>query len=761
MSGWAVAAAAAALGLTALVAIGYGIFGSVLNVRINDARALTPRYAPADTLVDVYGALMMFDPYGKLRAFVPTTPAVMRWDAADNDARVFAPDPADFASTVGANTYAFALVPGALAGQTCPFWYNTAYDARGRPLACTGGAAPGQPFGLLPLDFQGLVDFAYLPPILYEGPAFRGYWNAANNTPSLTNATCGAGGKFYYVVSDAGNTPLGPHTDWHPLDQAVCFNGTWDHVASAGVDSVFGRVGVVAAAYADYSSALVEHAGAPLSDTLGAQYVLLAPSAGLPNAAQLAAVPGDLTLVGATFGLPAAPAFPLANNTVAGYAKNPVVDRQGRWVYTDVGQPVETITGTPNQITPTCAGYTCVLALSQDIATNSTPTFAAVFYDTDRVVPASPSGGNAFQLPSNAGTAGQVLRRTGTGTQWEDPRLEAVVGANGVQIQQLSGTNASIGIDPVGNFTAHSATLQMLVLNGAPYSSAIVSITAVPPLVATANTSSSATVSISPNPAFATVTVGGAVFSGSGAADIRAPVINGTMVLDAGAQTIGGAKTFTSAIVAAGDVGVQCNNAANTFSASLRAGAGLAQNLTFRAPINYGTAGDVLATDGAGNHAYVANGASIVRFVSSAVVTRTGAAFVSLYGTGAGTLTIPANTLGVGTSIYVKFACSFISGAGTSTYRVVLGGTTLVTSAALANVVSTPMNIELTIWSVTATTAVVEGSILRGSTVSVFTQPSPVTINPAVPNVFDVQVQFSSAASVSSLGTVRVVRDLT
>lgn len=642
--GWVTFVALFATALAGLVAVGFVVDAiSTHGYKIPGINRLLPRYFSGDVQLHTPDVLATFDAYGKLRAApVEYAPPALRWDgASDAGPRTLRPSASDFATGTTATEYDLALVPGPLAGQTCPFWSNVAYDTRGFAASCPAAPAPGTPGGVATLGVGGVLPFSQLPPILYAGPTFLGYWDAANNIPFLSNATCGAGDKFYYVVADAGNTQLGPHTDWSPLDQAVCFNGTWDHVASAGVDSVFGRIGDVAAVYADYSSVLVEHAGAPLVDTLDAPYVVLGSNAGLPNAEVLTTVAGELTQTGAMLGLPGVAAFPLANNTVAGYPKNPVVDHQGRWVYTDVGTPVETITGTPNQITPTCVGYACALALPQDIAANSTPTFAAVFFDADSVVPASPSGGNSFKLPSNAGTAGQVLKHTGVGTQWEDPRLEAVVGVNGVLIQQLSGTNASIGINPLGNFTAYSATLQQLVLNGVPYSSAVVSITAIPPLVATANTSTTTTVSISPNPAFATVTVGGAVFSGSGPAAIAAPAINGTIVLDAGAQTVGGSKTFTSAIVAASDVGVQYNNAANTFSASLRAGTGLSQNLTLRSPINYGTAGDVLATDGAGNHVYVANGASIARFVSSAIVTRTGAAFVSLYGTGAGTLTIP------------------------------------------------------------------------------------------------------------------------
>lgn len=720
---------------------------------------LAPRFDPAPT-VDTGEVLLSFTRTGLLAAFAALAPPVLRWDGAgDAGARTFAPS-ADFSASATPTTYDLALVPGPLAGQTCPYAASVTWDARGFAAACTSSPPPGTPFGAATLDVGGTVPFAQLPPILYVGPAFLGYWNAASNTPFLTNASCGAGDKFYYVVSDAGSTQLGPHTDWAPLDQAACFNGTWGHVAPAAVDSVFGRIGAVVAEYADYSSTLVEHAGAPLADTLNASFVVLGANAGLPNAAALAVAAGELTLVGATLGMPAVAAFPLANNTVGGYPKNPVVDRQGRWVYTDVGVPIETIAGAPGQIAATCVGHACALALPQDIATNSTPAFAGVAVGTDLIVPANPSSNNLFNLPSNAGAAGDVYTRTATGAEWRQPGLEYAFGANGILVTASNTTTDTIAMDPNGNFTAHSASLQRLVLGGVSYTSAIASVSAVGPLVATANTSSAVTLAISPNPAFATVVIGGTTIAGSGGGTVTAPAITGAMVVTAGAQTVGGAKTFTSTLVTAADVGVQLDNAGDTFSTTLRAGTGLAQNLVLRMPVTNGAAGNALVGDGAGNLAYATNGAALAKFYATALASVSGATFVSLYAAGTGSLTIPANTLAANTGIRAVLACSHVSGVGTSTYRVVLGGTTLVTSSALANVASTPMHIEVTAWVPSAGTILVSGTIVRGAAISVFTQPSPVVFNPAIANAFDMQVSFSSSVTASCRGFMRVGADL-
>lgn len=642
-----VLAGAGALGAAVAVAA-VGVLALVTYIAIVPPiqDTLAPRFDPAP-VIDTGGALLSFTRAGLLAAFAALAPPVLRWDGAgDAGARTLAPS-ADFSAFATATTYDLALVPGALAGQTCPFWHNVSYDARGFAAVCDATPAPGTPLGGATLDATGVLPYAQLPPILYAGPAFLGYWNAANNTPFLSNASCGAGDKFYYVVSDAGSTQLGPHTDWTPLDQAVCFNGTWDHVAPSAFDE---------------------------------------------------------------------------------------------------------LVGTPNQVGVMCVGRMCTISLPQDIATNSTPTFAGIVIGTNPIVPANPSSNDPFYPPSNAGAPGDMIVRTATGTEWRPPGLEYAFGANGILVTASNGTTDTIAIDPAGNFTAHGASLQRLTLGGVSYTSVLASVSAIAPLVATANTSSTTTLAISPNPAFTTVTVGGATFAGSGAATVTAPPITGTMVLDAGAQTVGGAKTFTSTVVAANDAGVQFDNAGDTAATMLRAGIGQTQNITLRLPITNGAANNVLVTDGAGNLAYAANGASSVFFFSTALATASGAAFATLYGAGTGSLTIPANTLVPGMRIRATFPGTHVSGAGTSTYRVVLGGTTLLTSAALANVASTPMFVDVTARMVSATTIIVSGQIVRGSAVTAFVQPSPVTINPAIANAFNVQVSFSSTASVTSHG---------
>ncbi len=548
------AAAATVAGLVIVTVITYV---SVIPPIQDD---LAPRFG-APPVVDTGEALLSFTRAGLLSAFALLAPPALRWDGASSaGARTLQPS-ADFAAVATAATYDLALVPGPLAGLACPYVANVTFDARGFADTCASSPAPGTPLGSATLDATGVLPFAQLPPFLYAGPTFLGYWNAANNTPFLSNASCGAGDKFYYVVSDAGATPLGPHGDWHPLDQVVCFNGTWDHVAPSAFDE---------------------------------------------------------------------------------------------------------LVGTPNQVGVTCVGRMCTISLPQDIATNSTPTFAGLFVGFDGVVPASPSAGSQFPLPSNAGTAGQVYTRTATGAQWEDAGLEAAVGVNGIQIAPINGTADAIGIDPNGTFSAYGAAVHQIAYN----------------------------------------------------------------------------------------------NAAGTFSTTTCAAIGLAQNTQLCWPPTNGASGNVLVGDGAGNLAYGVNGAALAKYYATALASASGAAFTTLYGAGTGSLTIPANTLVANSGVRAVLACSHVSGVGTSTYRVVLGGTTLVTSPALANVASTPMHIEVTVWVPSAGTALVSGTIVRGSAISVFTQPSPVAFNPAVANAFNIQVAFSSTATASCRGFMRVAPDL-
>lgn len=73
---------------------------------------------------------------------------------------------------------------------------------------------------------------------------YKGTWNAATNTPTLTS---GVGTKGdYYVVSVAGSTNLDGITDWQPNDIALFNGAVWQKIDNTDdVISVNGQQGVV------------------------------------------------------------------------------------------------------------------------------------------------------------------------------------------------------------------------------------------------------------------------------------------------------------------------------------------------------------------------------------------------------------------------------------------------------------------------------------------------------------------------------------
>gem|GEM_PF-2016531 len=85
---------------------------------------------------------------------------------------------------------------------------------------------------------------------------YRGTWNATANSPALVS---GAGTKgYYYVVSTAGTTALDGISSWAVNDWVV-FNGTaWERVQTTNViTSVFGRTGTITASGGDYEAAQI------------------------------------------------------------------------------------------------------------------------------------------------------------------------------------------------------------------------------------------------------------------------------------------------------------------------------------------------------------------------------------------------------------------------------------------------------------------------------------------------------------------------
>jgi len=91
----------------------------------------------------------------------------------------------------------------------------------------------------------------------------------------------------------------------------------------------------------------------------------------------------------------------------------------------------------------------------------------------------------------------------------------------------------------------------------------------------------------------------------------------GNFVMTTGLQTIVAVKSFSARPVLLADVGLQVNNAADTFSTLLAAASTLAANTTFRLPPTNGTVGQVLRTDGSGNTTWITTATGTVTSVGT------------------------------------------------------------------------------------------------------------------------------------------------
>ena len=82
-------------------------------------------------------------------------------------------------------------------------------------------AGRGLPNGVATLDLNGRVPYSQLPESAVE---FKGYWNAATNTPTLVDGT-GTKGDMYYV-DVAGTRDLGSGTQRFYVGDRVLYDGS-------------------------------------------------------------------------------------------------------------------------------------------------------------------------------------------------------------------------------------------------------------------------------------------------------------------------------------------------------------------------------------------------------------------------------------------------------------------------------------------------------------------------------------------------------
>lgn len=143
--------------------------------------------------------------------------------------------------------------------------------AQAGAIATTEKNAAGGVAGLDPATGKLLA--AQIPDTILGTVDYQGAWNAATNTPTLSDAGSAPGRAKgdYYVVSVAGATSIGGFTDWQPKDWVVWNGSSWDKVDNTdSVTSVFGRRGAVVAQAGDYTAAQVSFSP---GGTLAAQTV--------------------------------------------------------------------------------------------------------------------------------------------------------------------------------------------------------------------------------------------------------------------------------------------------------------------------------------------------------------------------------------------------------------------------------------------------------------------------------------------------------
>ena len=294
--------------------------------------------------------------------------------------RLFEPNNNAFISNSENGSYTLTLRPRPLMGTSCNYPTQLTFDAEfGLTETCTDGPTPGMPGGSATLDGTGKLEISQLPDLTF-GTQFNGLWDADTNTPTLTNASCGATDEFYYVVSVPGNTTLGENTVWTGSDLAICVNGTWSKI-QRDVEQVIafnGRTGAVVPQLGDYDASQIMVGNSTLDVFAGYGFVMWTASPDLPGGQLLLGTTNQIVVSGTTVSLAPKSNFPLPTETFSGYINSVVIDHYGRVDNIAVGPtPVLMIEGTPNQVLVS-GTENVTLSLPQDIATTSDVEFNQV-----------------------------------------------------------------------------------------------------------------------------------------------------------------------------------------------------------------------------------------------------------------------------------------------------------------------------------------------------------------------------------------------
>ena len=550
------------------------------------------------------------------------------------NSRVFTPNVNAFIYSVTSTESVLTLRPRPLIGASCAHPTLISYDAEfGLPESCTAGPAPGTPGGAATLDGSGKVLVSQLPDFLTALPLL-GFWNAANNTPALFNSTCAATDTFYYIVSDSGNTTLGHHATWLEGDKAVCINGTWDQISHPlHPQTTFnGRSGNVLPQIGDYDASMITFGNYTLDALAGYGFVMWTASPGLPNGQLLIGDAGEIEVAGTSVGLAPKPNFPAPLTVFSGFIAYLEIDHFGRVETVATGNPLLNIFGTANQVLVS-GTQNVTLSLPQDIHTGASPTFASMQVSTlvlnGKTVQSAGTG--TVTIP-NVGTADFVMTEGAQTVNGVKQMTSALVERGGVGLTLNNAANtfstqilpaSALGVNTQFRLPPTNGALgSVLETDGAGVTSWTASV--VKTVTGTANRvivggtaqnpvlSTPQDIHTGASPTFASMQVSTIVLNGktvqsSGTGTVTIPNVGtADFVMTAGAQTVGGAKSFSSTPVALGNVGVRLNNGANSFSTLVQADTGLAANTNFRTPPTSGTAGQVLTATGGGSTAWAA-----------------------------------------------------------------------------------------------------------------------------------------------------------
>jgi len=367
---------------------------------------------------------------------------------------------------------------------------------------------------------------------------YRGTWNASSNSPDLSSY-CVTGTKgHYYVISTSGTTNLSGITSWAVNDWAVCNGTAWEKVQTTNaVTSVFGRTGAVIASGNDYNALQITNtAGGNIAaitvqnalNELDTEKLATGLNSGLifvgnaSNQATAAALSGDITIDNAGVATIGADKVALGTDTTGNYLAT--LADSGVGIFTIANSGAENAAAT--------------IALANN-SLNFTKFADALTLDASTSITL---GGNDLTF-ALTGAGLPKFTRTSSG-QWmnfaDDTDIFGIYNRAGTPESNIAADKGSLAIDTT-NGALYIKTTDTLNTGWSAFGLASAGITSLNGLTGATQT-------------FATSTTGTdfTIISSGTAHTFNIPDASAAArgLITTGTQTIAGAKTFTSAIVA-------------------------------------------------------------------------------------------------------------------------------------------------------------------------------------------------------------------